>query len=184
MKFDSLADLIEYYKQNPMVETSGTVVHLKQPFNATRINALGVHSRVQQLQVGRGEGVVGFGVIRGCFREKMVLVVKQGFGRSLSRCSNRNLSICFRGRRALNRKIGIRTDIRIFCHVSDIYFCYSPFYFSLVCFFLSTFYFLLICLLYLFSLLHSNRYIQLFLLKSCYLATHTHFSLTFAEIFY
>lgn len=34
-----------------MVEVSGTVVHLKQPFNATRINASGIHSRVQQLQV-------------------------------------------------------------------------------------------------------------------------------------
>lgn len=50
-KFDSLADLIDYYRKNPMVETSGTVVHLKQPFNATRINASGIHSRVQQLQV-------------------------------------------------------------------------------------------------------------------------------------
>lgn len=34
-----------------MVETSGTVVHLKQPFNATRINASGIHNRVKQLQV-------------------------------------------------------------------------------------------------------------------------------------
>lgn len=50
-KFKSLADLIEHYKKNPMVETSGTVVHLKQPFNATRISASGIHSRVKQLQV-------------------------------------------------------------------------------------------------------------------------------------
>lgn len=28
-KFDELSDLIEYYKKNPMVEKSGTVVHLK-----------------------------------------------------------------------------------------------------------------------------------------------------------
>ncbi|KAG5894052.1 hypothetical protein JTB14_037894 [Gonioctena quinquepunctata] len=49
-QFNSLADLIEHYKRNPMVETSGTVVHLKQPFNATRINASGIHSRVKQLQ--------------------------------------------------------------------------------------------------------------------------------------
>lgn len=34
-----------------MVETSGTVVHLKQPFNATRINAFGIDFRVKQLQV-------------------------------------------------------------------------------------------------------------------------------------
>lgn len=50
-KFDSLTELIEYYRQNPMVETSGTVVHLKQPFNATRINAVGIDFRVKQLQV-------------------------------------------------------------------------------------------------------------------------------------
>lgn len=50
-KFDSLSELIEHYKKNPMVETTGTVVHLKQPFNATRINASGIDSRVKELQV-------------------------------------------------------------------------------------------------------------------------------------
>lgn len=50
-QFDSLAELIEHYKKNPMVETTGTVVHLKQPFNATRINASGIQNRVKQLQV-------------------------------------------------------------------------------------------------------------------------------------
>ena len=50
-KFDSLSELIEHYKKNPMVETSGTVVHLKQPFNATRINASVIDSRVKELQV-------------------------------------------------------------------------------------------------------------------------------------
>lgn len=39
-----------------MVETSGTVVHLKQPFNATRINASGIHQRVKQLQVTMNHG--------------------------------------------------------------------------------------------------------------------------------
>ncbi|XP_025835937.1 tyrosine-protein phosphatase non-receptor type 11 [Agrilus planipennis] len=58
-KFDSLADLIEHYKKNPMVETSGTVVHLKQPFNATRISASGIHSRVKQLQKENGANSVG-----------------------------------------------------------------------------------------------------------------------------
>lgn len=51
VKFDSLSELIEHYKHNPMVETSGTVVHLKQPFNATRINASGIDGRVKELQV-------------------------------------------------------------------------------------------------------------------------------------
>ncbi|EFA12064.1 tyrosine-protein phosphatase non-receptor type 11 isoform X1 [Tribolium castaneum] len=58
-KFDSLAELIEYYKKNPMVETSGTVVHLKQPFNATRISASGIHSRVKQLQNENGPNGMG-----------------------------------------------------------------------------------------------------------------------------
>ncbi|CAG9813952.1 unnamed protein product [Phaedon cochleariae] len=55
----NLADLIEHYKKNPMVETSGTVVHLKQPFNATRINASGIHSRVKQLQSENGPNSFG-----------------------------------------------------------------------------------------------------------------------------
>lgn len=29
-QFDSLSDLVEHYRKNPMVERSGTVVHLKQ----------------------------------------------------------------------------------------------------------------------------------------------------------
>lgn len=33
-----------------MVETTGTVVHLKQPYNATRIHASGIESRVRELQ--------------------------------------------------------------------------------------------------------------------------------------
>ncbi|KAF4528306.1 hypothetical protein B566_EDAN014982 [Ephemera danica] len=61
-QFDSLSELIEHYKRNPMVETSGTVVHLKQPFNATRINASGIDSRVKELQKENGQltGKAGF----------------------------------------------------------------------------------------------------------------------------
>ncbi|XP_075213083.1 protein tyrosine phosphatase non-receptor type corkscrew isoform X2 [Lycorma delicatula] len=61
-KFETLSELIEYYKRNPMVETSGTVVHLKQPFNATRINAIGIDSRVKELQKENGQstGKAGF----------------------------------------------------------------------------------------------------------------------------
>lgn len=58
-RFDSLCELIEHYKKNPMVETTGTVVHLKQPYNATRIHASGIESRVKELQkehsnIGKG----------------------------------------------------------------------------------------------------------------------------------
>jgi hypothetical protein len=44
-----LAELVEHYKRNPMVETTGTVVHLKQPFNGTKITAMGITNRVQEL---------------------------------------------------------------------------------------------------------------------------------------
>ena len=37
-EFPSLTSLVEHYKRNPMVETTGSVVNLKQPFNATRYN--------------------------------------------------------------------------------------------------------------------------------------------------
>lgn len=50
--FNSLGDLIEYYKDNPMVEAkpSGNVVHLKQPFHATSITASGISSRIFELE--------------------------------------------------------------------------------------------------------------------------------------
>lgn len=61
-QFESLTDLVEHYKKNPMVETTGTVVHLKQPFNTTRINASGIESRVRELQKENGysSGKAGF----------------------------------------------------------------------------------------------------------------------------
>ncbi|KAH3790263.1 hypothetical protein DPMN_168460, partial [Dreissena polymorpha] len=48
-QFNSLADLVEHYKKNPMVETTGTVVHLRHPYNATRIAARNIDNRVTQL---------------------------------------------------------------------------------------------------------------------------------------
>jgi tyrosine-protein phosphatase non-receptor type 11 len=61
-RFDSLSELVEHYRQNPMVETNGHVVHLKQPFNATRINASGIDGRVKELQKENGQlkGKIGF----------------------------------------------------------------------------------------------------------------------------
>ncbi|XP_037937457.1 tyrosine-protein phosphatase corkscrew [Teleopsis dalmanni] len=50
--FSTLSQLIEHYKRNPMVETCGTVVHLRQPFNATRITAAGINAKVKQLIKG------------------------------------------------------------------------------------------------------------------------------------
>ncbi|XP_019567730.1 tyrosine-protein phosphatase non-receptor type 11 isoform X2 [Rhinolophus sinicus] len=48
-RFDSLSDLVERYKKNPMVEKSGAVVPLKQPLKATRITAASMESRVREL---------------------------------------------------------------------------------------------------------------------------------------
>uniref|UniRef100_A0A2K6A5Z6 protein-tyrosine-phosphatase n=1 Tax=Mandrillus leucophaeus TaxID=9568 RepID=A0A2K6A5Z6_MANLE len=48
-RFDSLTDLAEHYKKNPMVETLSTVLQFKQPLNTTCINAAEIESRVQEL---------------------------------------------------------------------------------------------------------------------------------------
>lgn len=48
-RFDSLQELVEHYKRNPMVETTGTVVNMKYPFNSTRITALDIDARVREL---------------------------------------------------------------------------------------------------------------------------------------
>uniref|UniRef100_A0A8C6DDR8 Protein-tyrosine-phosphatase n=1 Tax=Moschus moschiferus TaxID=68415 RepID=A0A8C6DDR8_MOSMO len=48
-QFDTLGDLVERYRKNPLVERSGVVVHLRQPLKATRISAASIGSRVQEL---------------------------------------------------------------------------------------------------------------------------------------
>eukprot|EP00051_Salpingoeca_urceolata_P027275 m.480763 g.480763 ORF g.480763 m.480763 type:complete len:590 (+) comp21939_c0_seq1:90-1859(+) len=53
-QFNDLSSLVEHYKQNPMVETTGAVVHLKQPFNATKLNAASIGGRVRELNKEAG----------------------------------------------------------------------------------------------------------------------------------
>lgn len=50
LPFDDLVSLIEHYRTYPMVETTGEVLRLIQPFNATRIQVQHFHTRVKQLQ--------------------------------------------------------------------------------------------------------------------------------------
>ena len=50
LKFDSLSQLIEHYKKNPMVETSGSVIHLKHPFHSTAFFPANIFQRVSELQ--------------------------------------------------------------------------------------------------------------------------------------
>ena len=60
-QFDSLSELIEHYKKNPMVETTGTVIHLKIPYNATKVNAGKIDLRVAELQKESGPSSFGGG---------------------------------------------------------------------------------------------------------------------------
>lgn len=50
-KFSTISELINHYRQNPMVEKKGgTVVHLKQPLNSTKFTAASIVDRVAELQ--------------------------------------------------------------------------------------------------------------------------------------
>lgn len=49
-QFPDLVSLIDHYRNFPMVETTGEVLRLIQPFNATRIQVRHFHTRVKQLQ--------------------------------------------------------------------------------------------------------------------------------------
>ncbi|CAH2260487.1 tyrosine-protein phosphatase corkscrew [Pararge aegeria] len=50
LQFDDLVSLVDHYRNYPMVETTGDVLRLIQPFNATRIQVQHFHTRVKQLQ--------------------------------------------------------------------------------------------------------------------------------------
>ena len=58
--FVTLAELIEHHRQNAMVEKTGTVVTLKQPYNATRFYAASIQKRVEELEVIGAGGKSGF----------------------------------------------------------------------------------------------------------------------------
>ncbi|KAM4567960.1 tyrosine-protein phosphatase non-receptor type 6 isoform 1-T1 [Fundulus diaphanus] len=49
--FDTLTDLVEFYKRKGIEEISGNWVHLKQPYFSTRVNAADIDSRVRQLDL-------------------------------------------------------------------------------------------------------------------------------------
>uniref|UniRef100_A0A3P8S855 protein-tyrosine-phosphatase n=1 Tax=Amphiprion percula TaxID=161767 RepID=A0A3P8S855_AMPPE len=49
--FDSLTDLVEFYKRKGIEEISGNWVYLKQPYYSTRVNAADIDSRVKQLDL-------------------------------------------------------------------------------------------------------------------------------------
>ncbi|XP_067947033.1 tyrosine-protein phosphatase non-receptor type 11-like isoform X2 [Watersipora subatra] len=47
---ETLGELIDHYKQNPMVEISGAVVQLKQPLHTSRFPVANIEDRVKKLQ--------------------------------------------------------------------------------------------------------------------------------------
>jgi len=47
----SLNDLMKYYSFNPMVDHNGSVMHLMNPVNVTRISIAGIVDRVFKLKV-------------------------------------------------------------------------------------------------------------------------------------
>eukprot|EP00040_Diaphanoeca_grandis_P010516 m.53851 g.53851 ORF g.53851 m.53851 type:complete len:558 (+) comp21829_c0_seq1:100-1773(+) len=47
--FPDLTALVTHYQENPMVQKSGNVVSMKQPFNATRVSAASIQARVNEL---------------------------------------------------------------------------------------------------------------------------------------
>ncbi|XP_053146776.1 tyrosine-protein phosphatase non-receptor type 6 [Hemicordylus capensis] len=47
--FCNLTDLVEHFKKTGIEEASGSYVYLRQPFNATRVNAANIEDRVQEL---------------------------------------------------------------------------------------------------------------------------------------
>lgn len=48
-KFKDLKDLVDHYKMNPMVETSGNVVNMKKPCNSTKVSAKKISERCKEL---------------------------------------------------------------------------------------------------------------------------------------
>ncbi|XP_034266893.1 tyrosine-protein phosphatase non-receptor type 6 isoform X1 [Pantherophis guttatus] len=49
-RFLSLTDLVEHFKKTGIEEASGYYVYLRQPFNATRVNAADIENRVEMLK--------------------------------------------------------------------------------------------------------------------------------------
>ncbi|KAK3699692.1 hypothetical protein QZH41_014676 [Actinostola sp. cb2023] len=102
-KFEDLTELVEHYKKNPMVEKSGTVVHLRNPFNATRINAACIEDRVKELQ-----------------KENKNVTGKAGFYEEFeSFFKSKNANTYTVGRKEKDQKIRLKTDIKTFFPVLD-----------------------------------------------------------------
>uniref|UniRef100_A0A3Q3A2L5 Tyrosine-protein phosphatase non-receptor type n=1 Tax=Kryptolebias marmoratus TaxID=37003 RepID=A0A3Q3A2L5_KRYMA len=59
--FDTLTDLVDFYKRKGIEEISGNWVHLRQPYFSTRVNAADIDSRVKQLDLTSDKPLEGEG---------------------------------------------------------------------------------------------------------------------------
>jgi len=82
-RFNSLTELVDHYKRNPMVETTGNVVNMKYPFNATTITAQDIEARVNELS-----------------KENPLSNGKEGFWEEFEHIQHQECKVLF------NRKIG------------------------------------------------------------------------------
>lgn len=129
-KFDSLTDLIDYCKRNPIVETSGTVVNLRSPFNTTKFTASTIENRVKILskedqgdQRKDRERKTGFWEEFEvcCFVDVLVfshfVIFFLFFRLSNSIYNNKHVNIFIQEEPVNNRKIEIKIVLKIFYHV-------------------------------------------------------------------
>ena len=120
-QFDSLTELIDHYKKNPMVESTGTEIHLKHPYNATRVNAGQIDVRVAELQKESGPSSFGGGKVEVYWsRWEQILYntyhfyFRLGFGKNSSLCSNRSVNIYTVGKRDKRTKTKPKIGTKIF----------------------------------------------------------------------
>ncbi|XP_053600514.1 tyrosine-protein phosphatase corkscrew [Plodia interpunctella] len=78
-QFNDLVSLIEHYRNFPMVETSGEVLRLIQPFNATRIQVRHFHTRVKQLQKENEGPIESMAYKQGFWEEFETLQMMENF---------------------------------------------------------------------------------------------------------
>ena len=128
--FPSLTELVEHYKKNPMVETSGTVINLKVPFHATSFLPANIAGRVVELQKQHQDvyGKAGFWeefeVRVLAYHHDLFFISDIFLFFVCSNSNSKNANTFIVERKEPDLKINQRTDIKTFCHVRETIQCY------------------------------------------------------------
>ena len=126
--FVHLSEVIEHYKKNPMVETSGTVINLKVPFHATSFLPNHISQRAGELGKQNQDvyGKAGFWEefeVRGTAAMGWAMSLCYGVCVCVcSNCNSKSVDISTVGRRALDQRTRPRTATRTSCLVSSMVF--------------------------------------------------------------